>query len=1404
MSKFRDFVIGMNESAGITPAGAILLSQFENPEKTQALNSIKANVRNAFQGIRSAVTGKSGKDQPNLAQTVADSRRAARVRGTQENFLLLQTNLLRTVAQSMQTMNAWLESMVNQIAAEPTPAPTTTTKPAPVRRTPARNAKGQFVARELTLLEKIARSFQSMKYRALPAPARGPAVRDPKTGRFTPRPSETAWMRTHSALMKSLRGMQSSLEDIHRKTLKPLVDKGIRFRDKGKELVESMRKFLSPSEWSKKLQATISKPFAPLMKLFESRNVVPVQQPDVTAPEAAPAAEEKKRSGFMERMSNFMADIRQTFEELPGVGAATSLMVMKVAKEQTKELTKIRQILEQTYKLDEAAEARAERAEDAKEETDFETRAKQARVMPTFDRLKKEKDGGWFGGLIQTIFGELIEGMMIRYGLKGLGGRLLTKFPIFGKIGGLLKKIPGVGKILSLLGRIGEFFEKIPGIGKLFRFFKVGGAAAGGIGVLGKLGAVGEWLGGLTKVFSKIPGLTKLLSLGKGVLGKLAWPITVIMGIFDFFSGWKDAGTILGKAEDQVTLIDRMGAGLGSVLGGLVGILDSILSIFGIKTDIGGFVKKWTAKLYSVVYGFLWDSIMKPFKMVGENLAKLFGFRSLQSAIDFASFKLDKGTKYIKDVFGKMVTGIGDYLSNLKKKAMEGINKMGAAISDFFRNTINWATEGVKNIASAIGNKFVAIGDSVAEYLGFDSMKSAYEALKNKVIGVFSGIGAGVAKLLGFENFSGLVDKVVEIKDQILKPFNWIQEKIGGFVKGLGKVAGFLGYDDKEFQAYEKRVNDERTSTARARAQQEQNAREAARRAEQQPNAPIQVPRDSVDANINAPGATLPPATGSAAPYDPTLDISRGNTLPVLRSATPTRLPAGGDPVAASTNEPQRLPEGQGASWVRPIMSGVTSDFGMRKHPVTGQEQKMHQGTDYAGKMGDPVKAAGDGVVQLASSLNGYGNVVYLNHSNGYQTRYAHLSAFAPLSIGQNVKAGQVIGAVGNTGIGTGPHLHFEVRKGWSLANKDTKPENPEIFFRSQQQDQEDRHTERPAAPVPVQRPPRDPDVMTGWSRPRIASGTGLGKITETVLSNLPSLISTRPVVPPRDPSMRTPTPGQTPGGNMGSPSYRPGYVPPEIADIAVKMEKETGVPAAVTIAQWATESGWGQKAIGNNVFGITKARRHSKSQLKSTTEDITYEQFKKFSPAEQASVRSMDGSTISGPWQGKMKVRMDREFADFDTLEDSFRDHSRLLSSGQGPYKAAFERYKATGDVQSFIRDIAPTYATDRNYANVIGNIARQQNVTSAISSARNSLGVESAPPVTLAQAPTVGRDITRTMAETGQLSRSLSQKGNGGTLNVAPVNVNQQTTSIIADLKARNSENTHKRILEKEYYRT
>lgn len=112
----------------------------------------------------------------------------------------------------------------------------------------------------------------------------------------------------------------------------------------------------------------------------------------------------------------------------------------------------------------------------------------------------------------------------------------------------------------------------------------------------------------------------------------------------------------------------------------------------------------------------------------------------------------------------------------------------------------------------------------------------------------------------------------------------------------------------------------------------------------------------------------------------------------------------------------------------------VSSGFGWRTHPIFGT-RKFHAGVDIAAPTGNGVYAYTSGVVSFAGQSGGYGNLIIIDHGGGMETRYAHLSKFY-VSTGQKVSAGTKIGAVGSTGDATGPHLHFEVRKGG-------EPQNP-------------------------------------------------------------------------------------------------------------------------------------------------------------------------------------------------------------------------------------------------------------------------------------------------------------------------------------------------------------------------
>lgn len=113
----------------------------------------------------------------------------------------------------------------------------------------------------------------------------------------------------------------------------------------------------------------------------------------------------------------------------------------------------------------------------------------------------------------------------------------------------------------------------------------------------------------------------------------------------------------------------------------------------------------------------------------------------------------------------------------------------------------------------------------------------------------------------------------------------------------------------------------------------------------------------------------------------------------------------------------------------------MRSGFGMRYHPIM-RYSKMHTGVDWANRIGTPILAAGNGTVIKAEWDSGYGRRIEIQHANGYVTTYSHQSAFAKgIAPGVKVRQGQVIGFLGNTGLSTGPHLHYEVMVNGNFVN---------------------------------------------------------------------------------------------------------------------------------------------------------------------------------------------------------------------------------------------------------------------------------------------------------------------------------------------------------------------------------
>ncbi|BCO33055.1 hypothetical protein TspCOW1_31580 [Thiohalobacter sp. COW1] len=164
------------------------------------------------------------------------------------------------------------------------------------------------------------------------------------------------------------------------------------------------------------------------------------------------------------------------------------------------------------------------------------------------------------------------------------------------------------------------------------------------------------------------------------------------------------------------------------------------------------------------------------------------------------------------------------------------------------------------------------------------------------------------------------------------------------------------------------------------------------------------------------------PAAEAAAGYAVPDFIEELDTLSRVLDDREQQLLALESVVRTRTLKQQGVPTG------RPVTSGwMSSAYGKRTDPFTGK-QAWHDGVDFAGKAGTEVVAVAAGVVTWSGSRYGYGNLVEINHGNGYVTRYGHNRDLV-VEVGQHVKPGQAIARMGSSGRSTGPHVHFEVLK---------------------------------------------------------------------------------------------------------------------------------------------------------------------------------------------------------------------------------------------------------------------------------------------------------------------------------------------------------------------------------------
>jgi flagellum-specific peptidoglycan hydrolase FlgJ len=175
-----------------------------------------------------------------------------------------------------------------------------------------------------------------------------------------------------------------------------------------------------------------------------------------------------------------------------------------------------------------------------------------------------------------------------------------------------------------------------------------------------------------------------------------------------------------------------------------------------------------------------------------------------------------------------------------------------------------------------------------------------------------------------------------------------------------------------------------------------------------------------------------------------------------------------------------------------------------------------------------------------------------------------------------------------------------------------------------------------------------------------------------------------------------------------------------QVAQIAVRLEKETGCPAQLLIAQWAIESQWGEKPVGHaNYFGIKRAARHTKWCTIPTLEVFTAAQLEAWNHQHPAN----PSRVVATLPDSNLRVAIDDEFADYDSPEASCQDYAWLITHGE-PYRQVWRQYQQDKNLGALIGGVARKYATAPEYMELVHEIATQLNVLKAVAEANTVLG--------------------------------------------------------------------------------
>lgn len=277
---------------------------------------------------------------------------------------------------------------------------------------------------------------------------------------------------------------------------------------------------------------------------------------------------------------------------------------------------------------------------------------------------------------------------------------------------------------------------------------------------------------------------------------------------------------------------------------------------------------------------------------------------------------------------------------------------------------------------------------------------------------------------------NNLVNQRLALEDtimQVAERYDMTEEERNSFINEQTIVAERASNLSKEMRAEQQRIIEaERKRQEEIRRAEEKARREAEAKARAEAEAAAQAEAEAqarAEAEAQAQSRAEAERRSQASTSSSSSSSNNSSSSSSSSSSSNSSANSGSNNSAPASN----------SGWARPASGRITSPFGYRTHPVTGQQGSFHAGVDIAGS--GPIRASRAGTVTQASFSGSYGFTVIIDHGNGYATLYAHMQPNLSVAPGQSVSQGQQLGIMGTTGRSTGVHLHFEVRKNGSVVN---------------------------------------------------------------------------------------------------------------------------------------------------------------------------------------------------------------------------------------------------------------------------------------------------------------------------------------------------------------------------------